>query len=181
MVVKSKTFQVKGIEYIIRVAAISDASALAELRLQIDGETEHLDRVKGEGIIDEEGFRELILIDTSTPNHLFLVAEVENNLVGFSRCAGSQLQRLMHQVEFGVGVKKDFWGLKVGQELLNQSLLWADYQDFVKVTLKVIETNKSAIHVYKKYGFEIEGVLKKDKKLSDGSYYSTLIMSRFFK
>ncbi|WP_076513553.1 GNAT family N-acetyltransferase [Priestia flexa] len=178
--IKPKIFQVNGTEYTIRPAKVSDAPALAELRLQIDGETEHFDRVQGEGLIDEGEFKELILLDTSIPNHLFLVAEVEGNLVGFSRCEGSHLKRLKHQVEFGVGVIKEFWGLKIGQVLLSQSILWAHHQGLVKMTLKVIETNKSAIYVYKKYEFEIEGILKKHKRLSDGHYYNTLIMSRFF-
>lgn len=33
--------------------------------------------------------------------------------------------------------------------------------------------------LYKKYGFGVEGLLKKDKLLSDGNYYNTLVMGRF--
>ncbi|GEM_PF-6958597 len=44
--------------------------------------------------------------------------------------------------------------------------------------LNVLETNDKAIMLYQKYGFEVEGILKKDKLLSDGNYYHTIIMSR---
>ncbi|HCF51897.1 MAG TPA: GNAT family N-acetyltransferase, partial [Bacillus sp. (in: Bacteria)] len=32
---------------------------------------------------------------------------------------------------------------------------------------------------YKKLGFEVEGILKNDKRLSDGKYYNTVVMGRF--
>jgi len=44
--------------------------------------------------------------------------------------------------------------------------------------LNVLETKDKAIHLYKKLGFEIEGVLKKDKRLSDGNYYNIIVMGR---
>ena len=48
-----------------------------------------------------------------------------------------------------------------------------------KMTLNVLETNEKAILLYKKLGFELEGVLKNDKLLSDGNYYHTVVMGRF--
>jgi len=48
-----------------------------------------------------------------------------------------------------------------------------------KMTLNVLETNKKAIDLYTKFGFEIEGVLKNDKLLSDGKFYDTVVMGRF--
>jgi len=45
--------------------------------------------------------------------------------------------------------------------------------------LSVLETNDKAIKLYEKYGFETEGILKKDKRLSDGNYYNTVLMGKF--
>lgn len=47
-----------------------------------------------------------------------------------------------------------------------------------KMALNVVETNDKAIVLYKKLGFEVEGVLKNDKRLSDGNYYNTIVMGR---
>ncbi|MNP80186.1 hypothetical protein D3C76_1782060 [compost metagenome] len=47
------------------------------------------------------------------------------------------------------------------------------------MVLTVLETNTGAISLYRKFGFETEGMLKKDKLLADGTYYSTLVMGRF--
>lgn len=179
MITNKKDFYVNGLNYEIRSAINKDAKDLSELRLQIDGETENLDREKGEGYIDISGFEQIIRTDTESTKNLFLVAVVHNKIVGFSRCEGIYLKRFSHKVEFGVGVLKDFWGYGIGKNLLKESITWADSNGITKITLNVLETNDKAIKLYKKLGFEIEGILKKDKILSDGKYYNTIIMGRF--
>ncbi|HET6872910.1 MAG TPA: GNAT family N-acetyltransferase [Sporolactobacillaceae bacterium] len=179
MVIQPKTFVRDQFSYVIRSAKEEDAAHLAEVRLQIDGETENLDREKGEAYLSEAGFLELIKEDTDRPNHLFLVAEADNRLVGFSRCEGSNLKRFAHKAEFGIGILKAYWGHGIGKNLLKTSLEWADANAVKKMTLNVLETNDSAIQLYKKCGFEVEGVLKKDKRLSDGLYYNTIVMGRW--
>jgi RimJ/RimL family protein N-acetyltransferase len=149
------------------------------LRLQIDGETENLDRERGESFIDVAGFERLIHTDTVSARNLFLVAVANGRLVGFSRCEGSDLRRLAHKVEFGIGVLKDYWGYGMGKNLLRESLVWADSTGIKKVTLNVLETNDRAIALYRRLGFVQEGILKNDKRLSDGKYYDTIVMGRF--
>lgn len=178
MKVAPKEFTVRGITYSIRVAVAEDAAALSHLRVQIDGESENLDRESGEDYIDAEQFAKIIKRDNDSPRHLFLVATVDKRMVGFSRCAGTQLKRLSHKVEFGVCVLKQFWGNGIGKHLLQQSISWADSSGIKKMVLHVLETNENAIKLYEKLGFEVEGILKQDKLLSDGKYYNTLVMSR---
>jgi RimJ/RimL family protein N-acetyltransferase len=147
--------------------------------LQADGETENMDREKGEAYIDESGFRQIILEDSESPRNLFLVCEVDNRIAGFSRCEGKLLKRVSHKVEFGVCVLQEFWGYGIGKNLLKETIQWADANDIQKISLNFLETNEKAIILYKNNGFEIEGVLKRDKLLSDGRYYDTMVMGRF--
>lgn len=180
MYMKFKTKQIrnKNITYIIRHAEVHDAKYLSELRFQIDGETEYLDRAQGENFLSEIDFESLIYRDKETNNHLFLVAELDKKIVGFCRCEGNSLQRFSHKVEFGVCILKNYWGYSIGKNFLKQSIQWAETQNIKKITLNVLETNDVAIKLYKQYGFEVEGVLKKDKRLSDGNYYNTILMAR---
>jgi len=178
MIIAPQSFAVRNLQYTIRPAIEKDAKALSALRLKIDGETENLDREKGEAFIDEAAFQQIIKIDTEKSNHLFLVAEVENQVVGFSRCEGNDLKRFAHKVEFGVCVLQKYWGYKIGTNLLQRSTEWADGNAVKKMTLHVLETNAKAIELYQNFGFEIEGILKQDKKLSDGQYYHTVVMGR---
>ncbi|MET3195689.1 GNAT family N-acetyltransferase [Bacillus sp. OAE603] len=179
MIVNKKDFYIQNLRYTVRSAIEKDAKNLSEVRLQIDGETENLDREKGEAYIDESGFKLIIKDDTESISNLFLVAEVNERIVGFSRCEGNKLKRTSHKVEFGVCVLKEYWGYSIGKNLLNESINWADLNGIKKITLTVLETNDKAIMLYKKYGFEVEGVLKQDKILSDGNYYNTILMGRF--
>ena len=86
---------------------------------------------------------------------------------------------MAHKVEFGVCVLQEYWGYGIGKNLLKKSIQWADSNDIKKITLNVLETNDKAIKLYEKYGFEVEGILTKDKILSDGKYYNTILMGRF--
>ncbi|RYL86839.1 GNAT family N-acetyltransferase [Sporolactobacillus sp. THM19-2] len=178
MKMNQRYFHVKGTSYIIRSAIPEDARDLSDIRVHIDGETENMDRERGEAFIDEQGFEELIKKDSENKRNLFLVAVVHDRIVGFSRCEGSQLKRFAHQVEFGVGIIKDYWGRGIGTNLLKESIAWADSNGIKKINLNVLETNDKAIRLYKRFGFETEGILKKDKRLSDGKYYSTIVMGR---
>ncbi|ARJ22406.1 N-acetyltransferase [Bacillus sp. TH22] len=179
MIIKGQEFHINGLTYTIRSAAEADAEQLSEIRVQIDGETENMDREAGEGFIDKIGFQKIVKTDIEEMKNLFLVAEVHNRIVGFSRCEGSNLKRLSHKVEFGVCILREFWGYGMGKSLLQQSIQWADENEVKKISLQVLETNEKAIQLYKKLGLEVEGILKNDKKLSDGKYYNTVVMGRF--
>lgn len=171
-----QVFQVKDRKYTIRPAQVGDAAQLVEVRLQIDGETENMDREKGEGFINATGFERLIEEDANHPRNLFLVAESQGRILGFSRCEGSHLKRSLHKVEFGVGVLSDYWGYGIGKNLLNASIVWAKSNGIQKIVLYVLKENQKAVRLYEKLGFETEGVLKNDKLLSDGKFHHTLVM-----
>ncbi|MFE8699790.1 GNAT family N-acetyltransferase [Cytobacillus sp. FJAT-54145] len=180
MIISSQVFNVKDLNYTIRSAIKSDAKDLSELRLQIDGETENMDREKGEDFIDPAGFEKIIESDTKHANKLFLVAETDGKIIGYSRCVGNDLKRFLHKAEFGLGVLKDFWGYGVGKNLMKETISWADVNGIKKIVLYgVLETNERGIELYKGLGFEIEGLLKRDRILSDGKYYNTYIMARY--
>ncbi|MBU7595299.1 GNAT family N-acetyltransferase [Metabacillus halosaccharovorans] len=179
MKIKDKEFFRFDVKYIIRSAEEKDAKSLSEVRVKIDGETENMDREKGEAYLDEAGFIQVIKEDTASKRNLFLIAEINGEIVGFSRCEGNKLKRTSHKVEFGVCVLKDYWGFGIGQNLLKESIYWADSNGIKKIYLSVLETNQKAIKLYEKYGFTVEGILKNDKILSDGNYYHTVLMGRF--
>ncbi|WP_339168112.1 GNAT family N-acetyltransferase [Paenibacillus sp. FSL R5-0341] len=179
MIIEQQEYYVKGVSYSIRLAEEKDAEALSSLRVQLDGETENMDREEGEAYIDPASFRRIIHVDTEKSRNLFLVAVVAGEIVGYSRCEGTELKRFCHKVEFGVCVAREFWGHGIGMNLLEQSMEWADQTGVEKMMLNVLASNEKAIKLYQKSGFGIEGVLKRDRRHADGQYYDTIVMGRF--
>ena len=178
MIIEDKRMEGKKLTWIIRCPTKYDATELSELRVDIDGETEYLDRESGEDLLTAEDFEKLIYEDSIAKNTLFLIAEVEGKIVGFTRCVGSKLSRFKHKAEFGICILMQYWGCGIGKELLKNILLWADNQRIEKITLTVVETNKNALQLYKRFGFVEEGLLIKDRIHKDGKYYNTVIMGR---
>lgn len=179
MTIESKKIEGKKLVWTLRCPTIEDAGELSELRVRIDGETEFLDREPGEDLLTPEDFVELILEDTTAARALFLVAEVEGKLVGFTRCICSKQKRFQHKAEFGICILQEYCGQGIGKIMLEQVLEWADSVSIQKISLSVVQTNVNAIQLYKKLGFVEEGLLVKDRIHRDGNYYNTVLMGRF--
>ncbi|WP_422615035.1 hypothetical protein [Cohnella caldifontis] len=77
MIVNPSEYFINGLKYYVRSAVSADAAALSALRLQIDGETENMDREPGEAFLDAEAFRRIIQTDTEKQRNIFLVAETD--------------------------------------------------------------------------------------------------------
>ncbi|NFK77397.1 GNAT family N-acetyltransferase [Clostridium botulinum] len=178
MIIENKIIEGKNLTWILRCPTKYDATELSELRVKIDGETEYLDREPVEDLLTPEDFEKLIYEDLIGEKTIFLVAEVEGKIIGFSRCQGSKLSRFRHKAEFGICISKEYWGYGIGRVLLENILIWADVVGIEKISLTVVQTNTRAIQLYKKYGFVEEGLLIKDRIHKDGNYYNTVMMGR---
>ena len=179
MVIENKTIEGKNLRWILRCPTKYDAIELSKLRVEIDGETENLGREAGEGLLTPEDFEKLIYEDSIAEKAIFLVAEVEGKIVGFTRCEGSQLSRFRHKAEFGICISREYWGYGIGKVLLENILKWADSVGIKKISLTVVQTNTKANQLYKRYGFVEEGLLIKERIHKDGNYYNTVIMARY--
>lgn len=178
MIIQSKRIEDKNLTWLLRCPIKSDAIELCKLRVKIDGETENLDRKSDEGLLAPEDFEKIIYEDSIAEKTIFLLAEVEGKIVGFTRCVGSRLSRFRHKAEFGICITKEYWGHGIGKVLLENILMWADTVGIEKISLTVVQTNTKAIQLYRRYGFVEEGLLLKDRIHEDGNYYNTVIMGR---
>ena len=59
---------------------------------------------------------------------------------------------------------------------MNNSIAWAKDQDLRIVRLEVVSENERAIQFYKKYGFNVEGIMRDDHLIAEGQYSDTLVM-----
>lgn len=86
--------------------------------------------------------------------------------------------RKNHVAGIGLMVHPQYHGYGIGQTLLKAVLDLADQWLLLKrLELTVHPENKPALHLYKKYGFEIEGLQKKAYK-ANGQYTDAVFMGR---
>lgn len=88
--------------------------------------------------------------ELKTDNSYYLVAKLNNEIVGFAgiKCVLDEAD-LMNIV-----TKKNKRNLGIGYSLLIELINIAKEKEIKKITLEVNESNKSAIHLYKKIGFK---------------------------
>lgn len=161
---------------IIRKAVQSDAKGLIEYLNIIGGESNFLTFGIGEFEVSIEEEEEFISNALNKENALFIVAEVNGNIVGNLNFSGGPRQRNAHVGEFGVSVLKEDWGKGIGEKLIKYLIDWSKKSEIIrKINLRVRNDNIVGIYLYKKLGFLEEGVLKRDF-LINGEFYDSLLM-----
>ncbi|MBD3205520.1 GNAT family N-acetyltransferase [Candidatus Bathyarchaeota archaeon] len=78
----------------------------------------------------------------------------------------------------GMGVHKSYRRKGIGSALLEATLIGAKEFGLERVELEVYTSNKVAIRMYEKYGFEFEGIKRRARKLED-MYFDIQIMALF--
>jgi putative acetyltransferase len=107
-----------------------------------------------------------------------LVAELDSKSVGYISLTHFQRARLTHAGSVGMFVHPDYWGRGIGSKLVAAALDVADnWLDLKRVELEVFVDNEAALHLYKKFGFETEGV-KRKIAFGAGKWQDTLVMAR---
>lgn len=155
---------------IIRNGEITDAPLLINLMKKLDSETTFLIREQDEfslTIEQEEGF---ISKNIDSPVNLFLVAQIDNKIVGTCGVVGNTRKRKRHEVSVGIAIAKKYWGIGIGFKLMETAIMWSKSNQVTRIFLHVDTTNERAIYLYKKVGFKIEGTMKNNKKMADNSY-----------
>jgi putative acetyltransferase len=117
------------------------------------------------------------MIETNAPGNVVLVVEQDGCIIGnggLERFLG----RRAHAAVLGMGVHDDHCGRGVGSRLLRELLTMADdWLNLKRIELTVYTDNASAIALYKRNGFEIEGT-HKAYAFRAGSFVDAYAMAR---
>ncbi|AYF48937.1 GNAT family N-acetyltransferase [Pseudomonas fluorescens] len=115
---------------------------------------------------------------TDNERRLQLVAVHGGEVIGQLGLEHYPRVRRAHVGSFGMGVAPAWQGKGVGSRLLAAALDVADnWMNLRRVELTVYADNETAHHLYRKFGFEVEGRMR-DYALRDGVFVDTLSMAR---
>lgn len=111
--------------------------------------------------------------------HPQVVAEDGGAIVGWCDAIPGDVGAA-HIGRLGMGVLKDYRGQGIGKRLLAATIEEARRTGLEKIELSVYSSNGTAIGLYRKAGFEEEG-LKKRGRLVDGIYDDVVLMALHLK
>ncbi|MDO4711901.1 MAG: GNAT family protein [Peptostreptococcaceae bacterium] len=104
-------------------------------------------------------------------NSIFLIAKHGDSPIGFGYLEGGKRQRTHHCANLGLGVLHEYSNIGIGQAVVEQLLSYARSSDSIaKIDLQVLKDNQKAIRLYKKSGFEVEGISRRALFIKDRFY-----------
>ena len=107
-----------------------------------------------------------------------LVGVIDERIVGTVTVVTSDRPRRKHAGTIAICVHGDWQGKGVGAELMRAILDLADnWLNLTRLELEVYADNEAAIRLYERFGFEVEGTLRRHA-FRDGEYIDSKVMGR---
>ena len=136
---------------IVRAQA-QDAAALLEYLKIIGGETDNLS-FGPEGVpLDVEAEQAYLGMQAQSHDNIQLLAKVNGEIIG-TASLNRKPNRMRHRAEFGISLKKAWWGCGAATLLAEGVLAFAREAGIEQVNLEVRSDNRRAIALYEKLGF----------------------------
>ncbi|HEL1587297.1 TPA: GNAT family N-acetyltransferase [Streptococcus suis] len=157
----------------------ADAAAFIDFMNQVALETDFL-------VMDETGFRfsqeqmeTIFEAGIENPRELCLLAKVGSEVIGAISVKSFRQFRISHIGTIFIAIKKEYWGHGIGSILLEEVSNWAKEVGLLsRLELTVQVRNQAAVHLYQKFGFEIEGTQKRGARTDEGEWLDLYYMGK---
>lgn len=94
----------------------------------------------------------------------------EDKVVGHTLLTSMQLPSALHRLDLEIGIEEKYRDKGLGKKLTETAIKWArDYKEVAWIDLMVFANNKSAISLYKSFGFTEVGRLEDRFRLCNKS------------
>jgi len=165
-------------DFIIREAQPNDAEQIIAYVQRIAAEPGiSIVLEPGEFTLTVDQERRFIADRAAEDNSLFLVAEVMGQIVAVLTLRGGIRHAVRHEAVLGITVAKEWRGRGVGDTMMSRAVDWARQSGVItRIELQVFTSNTTAIRLYKKHGFEIEGSRRK-AVFREGKYHDDYVMA----
>lgn len=170
----------KGEPFLVRTALPKDAEIVLTFNKTVIREAPYLLTTETEFKVTDEQEKDLLQRMFADKGKLAILAEYNEEVIGFLDFHNGHKKRIQHQGAFGMSVANDYRNQGVGKALLTALVGWAKENPLIeKVCLEVFSDNTNAINLYKKFGFIEEGRKSKAIKINEKTYYDLLLMANF--
>ena len=138
--------------FTIERAKAEDAAALLAFLKIVGGETDNLS-FGAEGIpLGPEEEADYLRAQENSGDNVQYLAKADGAIIG-TASLNRLRNRMRHRGEFGISLKKAWWGSGAAAALMEAILTFAKENDFAQLNLSVRSDNLRAIRLYEKYGF----------------------------
>ena len=159
-----------GSGYVIRKADPKDARGVINCMQSVIDERIYL--VSEYYLLTERGEQERI----RSPDDLTLVCEKGNDIVGVLTIQRGMYRKNRHTANLGIAIKAGHRRSGLGTRLINQGIEWCRENGIRKLNLEVFSSNRNAISLYEKLGFQHEGS-RKGQFIIDGEFVDDVLMT----
>ena len=138
--------------FVIERAQAEDAAALLEYLKIVGGETDNLS-FGAEGVpLSLEAEQAYLRIQYESADNAQYLAKINGEIIG-TASLNRKPRRMSHRGEFGISLKKAWWGCGAASALAEAILSFARENGFEQLNLEVRSDNIRAIKLYEKLGF----------------------------
>ena len=158
-----------------------EAEKIVAFYNRVGGESTFLSFVEDEYPLSVKEEEDYIRSLEGNANNVMFLALDGNEIVGLSTITSTHKIKSRHEGELGIVVAKKYHGQGIGTKLIRMAIDWCKGNDVTtRIHLDVSADNLTAISIYLKLGFIMEGCLK-NQTLIDGIYYDTYVMGLMLK
>lgn len=164
----------------IRQVEQTDQQLFALLLETIDAESEFMLFEKNERKVSQEQAEKMISTFQNSINSTLLIAEIAQKLVGYIMASGGKVTKNKHTAYLVLGVLQDYSGKGIGTKLMKATEEWAKQVGVTRLELTTMVHNEAALALYKKMGFEVEGLKRRSFVIDDKSvdeYYLAKLLN----
>ena len=113
--------------------------------------------------------------------HTFIAEDkTKNKVIGYIKLVIDEEKRRRHKANISIAIHNDYQGNGVGSLLFIEAIdLARNWLMLKKLELTVLENNSRGIELYRRMGFEVEGISKEDTVVN-GKYEDVVFMGMIF-
>lgn len=163
---------------LIREIKLVDAESFICLIKQVESEAKFMLMEAGERkTTPEQQLKQLEHIEQQSNSTIFVAEHETGKLVGYLIAIGGSVKRTRHSAYLVIGILEEYRGLGLGTNLFQRMEEWAVNSNITRLELTVVTQNEAGVALYKRSGFETEGVKRKSLKI-DNKFYDEYFMSK---